>query len=62
MFKFFDLQGKGAVTIKEFERALVKIGFQYSQPQISYLFNKYDLDGSGMLDYKEFCGAIYSGS
>jgi Ca2+-binding EF-hand superfamily protein len=62
MFKFFDLQGKGAVNMKEFEKALVKIGFQYSQQQISYLFNKYDLDGSGLLDYKEFCGAVYSGS
>lgn len=34
----------------------------YPEEQLRPLFNAYDQDGSGELDYKEFAGAIFPGS
>jgi len=36
-----------------------KIGLYYSEKELGPLFNQYDTDGSGSLDYKEFSCIIF---
>ena len=59
MFKFFDVHGRGHITFPEFMKVLAKIGFQYPEQQIQPLFNIYDADQSGYLDYKEFAIIVF---
>jgi Ca2+-binding EF-hand superfamily protein len=43
----------------EFSKALEKIGVAISSKKdLEMLFNYYDTDGSGALDYKEFTGIL----
>ena len=59
MFKFFDLQDKGAVDFKEFCRVCEKMGMYYPPEQLKSLFDVYDSDKSGLVDYKEFTAIIF---
>jgi len=59
MFKFFDVLDRGAITLLQFMQVLGKIGFQYPKDQIEPLFNQYDADQSGFLDYKESAVIVF---
>jgi Ca2+-binding EF-hand superfamily protein len=53
----------GTCEPEEFLKALEKIGMQLpSKAEVTKLFNYYDTDGSGSLDYKEFTGILLGGS
>lgn len=58
-FKFFDTNGSGAIDFSEFFAAMTKLNFIGVQKEIEALFNRYDEDASGELEYKEFCYSIY---
>lgn len=59
-FKYFDLNDNGTVEPDEFAKAIEKIGIQIpTQKDLNMLFNIYDADGSGALDYKEFSSAVF---
>lgn len=59
-FKYFDLNDNGTVEPDEFAKAIEKIGIQIPTRQdLEMLFNIYDVDGSGGLDYKEFSSAVF---
>lgn len=59
-FKYFDLNDNGVVEPDEFAKAIEKIGIQIPTKQdLDMLFNIYDVDGSGGLDYKEFSSAVF---
>jgi len=59
-FKYFDLNDNGSVEPDEFAKAIEKIGIQIpTQKDLNMLFNIYDADGSGALDYKEFSSAVF---
>jgi Ca2+-binding EF-hand superfamily protein len=61
-FKYFDLNDNGVVEPDEFAKAIEKIGIQIPTKQdLDMLFNIYDVDGSGGLDYKEFSAAVFGG-
>ena len=62
MFKFFDVTGNGHVDFGEFQKTMEKLGMQYPDEQMRPLFNQYDRDGSGELDYREFAGAVFPDS
>jgi calcium-dependent protein kinase len=50
----------GHCSKDEFLKAITKIGISgFTDQNLLELFEAYDLDGSGELDYKEFVGAIY---
>lgn len=53
VFKKVDYNGSGAVDRPEFEAAMAELNF-LDVPGIMGLFEKYDVDGSDTLDYKEF--------
>ena len=72
-FKYFDLNNNGTVEPDEFAKAIEKIGIMIPTQEVSTLyrylifffqdlmtlFNLYDLDGSGGIDYKEFSSSLF---
>ncbi|CAG9319479.1 unnamed protein product [Blepharisma stoltei] len=59
-FKYFDLDNTETVSLDEWKKAIEKIGIIVQDPeQIIELFNIYDADGSGALDYKEFAASVF---
>jgi Ca2+-binding EF-hand superfamily protein len=62
-FKYFDLNDNGVVEPDEFAKAIEKIGIQIpTRGDLEMLFNLYDADGSGALDYKEFTSIVFGGA
>ena len=62
-FKYFDLDNSGTVSTSEWIKALEKIGINScSTSQLLDLFNIYDADGSGSLEYHEFGAGIFGGN
>ena len=59
MFKYFDIMNKGAVDFPTFQRVLEKTGMYFPEEQLRPLFQTYDTDQSGSLDYKEFAVAVF---
>jgi len=59
MFKYFDIMNTGSVDFAQFQRVLEKSGMYYPEDQLRPLFQTYDRDGSGSLDYTEFAIAIF---
>jgi Ca2+-binding EF-hand superfamily protein len=58
-FKFFDVMDKGSVNFQEFCRVLEKINMYYPPEQLKPLFDYYDSDGSGAVDYKELTAVVF---
>jgi Ca2+-binding EF-hand superfamily protein len=58
VFRFFDSDNSGAVTITEFKSALERFGCTFSSAELTALFRYYDLDRSGKLDYEELSKAM----
>ena len=59
MFKYFDVMNKGSVDFATFQRVLEKSGMYYPAEQLKPLFDTYDRDQSGTLDYSEFAVAVF---
>lgn len=55
-FKHHDLHGRGVVSPAEFKNALEAIGCTFKANELSAIFNKYDTNKSGHLDFEEFAG------
>ena len=49
---------KFGITLKVFIRVLRKIGMSLTEPEATLLLNKYDVDGSGQLDFVEFTNGV----
>ena len=50
-FKFFDFENKGGLDREAFTNALVFLGFEFSEKQITALFARYDVGLTGFIDY-----------
>lgn len=60
-FKYFDLNNNGTVEPDEFAKAIEKIGIMIpTQQDLNALFNIYDADKSGALDYREFSTGLFN--
>lgn len=57
-FKHFDLKGNGTINPNEFKKALEAIGCVFKDNELSAIFNKYDTNQSGKLDFEEFAGMM----
>eukprot|EP00933_Yihiella_yeosuensis_P039919 TRINITY_DN34098_c0_g1_i1.p1 TRINITY_DN34098_c0_g1~~TRINITY_DN34098_c0_g1_i1.p1 ORF type:complete len:508 (+),score=100.63 TRINITY_DN34098_c0_g1_i1:72-1595(+) len=57
-FKKADRQGKGFLSLKELDKVLVRLGLNLKRPQLKALFSEFDEDGSGGIDFDEFCVMI----
>lgn len=57
-FKYFDIYEKGVVDLNQFSQALSKFGCVFSEAERAALFQKYDKDKSGKINYDEFCNMV----
>ena len=53
-FRLFEIQGTGVVTMVDLIFGLKLLGVKHTQKQIKLIFNVYDLDGNGVLNYSDF--------
>jgi len=59
-FKYFDLDNSGECDKEEWIKALNKIGITgFNDSKLLELFEIYDSNRSGGIDYREFVQAIY---
>jgi len=59
-FRFIDLDNSNTVSRDEWIRAIEKIGIVVEDPkELELLFEEYDSDGSGEIDYREFVAALF---
>jgi Ca2+-binding EF-hand superfamily protein len=61
MFKYFDVYNREAVNFQDFHKAMEKIGLYYSQEEMAPLFQLYDVNGNGEIDFKEFSAMLFGG-
>lgn len=54
IFRHFDLDGYGTIEPAEFVKVLETLGCVFKPQEIEAVFNKYDTNGNGKLDYEEF--------
>lgn len=57
-FEHFDLDGDGQITRSELKQSLAKMGI--SDEGIEDIIEEVDKDGSGSIDYNEFCTMMVS--
>jgi Ca2+-binding EF-hand superfamily protein/ribosomal protein L13E len=55
MFKMTDTDGSGQVNKSELDQMLRNLGLVLKKPQLKVLFDDFDVDGSGDIDFEEFC-------
>jgi len=59
-FKFFDINNSGSLDINEFRKAIERVGIMIpTQQDLEALFNLYDKDNNGCINYAEFGEAVY---
>jgi Ca2+-binding EF-hand superfamily protein len=62
-FKYFDLDSTNTVGFPEFIKACEKIGIHtFTKDQFKALFDFYDVDQDGKVDYKEFASIVFGNS
>ena len=57
-FMIIDENSNKKITFDEFEKLFKKYRFNLSQEEVNNLFNYFDKDGSGFIDYEEFVNGI----
>lgn len=53
-FRFYDLDSSGALNVSEFSKALSHLGCAFNPGEVHMLFNEYDTNKNGLIDYEEF--------
>ncbi|VDI26213.1 Hypothetical predicted protein [Mytilus galloprovincialis] len=53
-FNSFDLDGNGLITVKEFKKAMARLGQNISEKKIKKIMKEIDIDGDGCINYQEF--------
>ena len=59
-FHAADLGGKGHLSVREFQNALLALGFSYSVDESRAIFHKSDEDENGVIDIEEFFASFIS--
>ena len=60
-FKYFDLDNSGECSTDEWLKSLVKIGITgFNDQKLLQLFEAYDENKNGSLDYKEFSKVLFN--
>jgi Ca2+-binding EF-hand superfamily protein len=57
-FRYFDLDNSGAVSLGEWRQVCQRLNVSLPRDAAEQLFNYYDFDGSGDLDYREFSALL----
>ena len=59
-FKFYDYTYSGKVNQTEFVKGILRTGLSgFNESDIRSIFNCYDINNTGYLDYKNFCNYLY---
>ncbi len=58
LFKDFDLDGSGYLTVDELAAMLAKLELSVDRRLLFSLFKKFDADESGTIEFEEFCRFI----
>ena len=59
-FKFYDFTYSGKVNQTEFVKGILRTGLSgFNESDIRSIFNCYDINNTGYLDYKNFCNYLY---
>jgi len=53
-FIFIDTNGDGRIEAKEFRRALIRVGADFSDEEVSSIMKSLDTNNNGYIDYTEF--------
>ena len=51
-FREFDKDGNGVITVKEFKKAMAKMGEKLSDKKVKEMIKEVDLDGDGSINYQ----------
>ena len=57
-FKVIDQNGDGKITPAEFKGTMKNIGLKLSDGQLSVMIEQADVNGDGVIDYKEFMAVM----
>merc|ERR1712139_688820 len=58
IFRRFDTDHNGVITLKEFKAALHKFGFMLSDEEVLILMRHFDKRQDGQVTYNEFCDSL----
>jgi Ca2+-binding EF-hand superfamily protein len=58
LFRMVDEHNLGSIQFKDLERLLKSVGLTLKRNQLRSLFNEFDADKSGDIDFEEFCVMI----
>merc|ERR1719443_2624332 len=58
IFRRFDTDHNGVITLQEFRQALQKFGFMLSDEEVLILMRHFDQRQDGQVTYNEFCDAL----
>merc|ERR1719305_799037 len=58
IFRRFDTDHNGVITLQEFRQALQKFGFMLSDDEVLILMRHFDKRQDGQVTYNEFCDAL----
>ena len=59
-FKFYDYTYSGKVNQTEFVKGILRTGLSgFNESDIRSIFNSYDINKTGYIDYKNFCNYLY---
>jgi UMP-CMP kinase len=59
VFKYFDLSNSGTVNFNQFKQAVQRFGIYLDDNTLAALFDEFDTEGSGRIDYLRFAVALY---
>ena len=60
-FKIFDIDGSNGISLEELQSAFKVLGVPCAPNKMVKLFRDADVDGSGEIDFDEFCAVIAKG-
>jgi Ca2+-binding EF-hand superfamily protein len=58
VFRKFDSDKDGVLTVSEFKQALEKYGFQLTTPEVLVIMKHFDTRQDGQVSYNEFCDVL----
>merc|ERR1719408_434302 len=58
IFRRFDTDHNGVITIAEFKQALQKFGFMLAEEEVLVLMRHFDKRQDGQITYNEFCDVV----
>merc|ERR1711907_827754 len=58
IFRRFDTDHNGVITLHELKQALQKFGFQLSDEEVLIIMRHFDKRQDGQVSYNEFCDAL----